>query len=59
MIRKDRELLAELSRLNTEMPSLALGIMDGSASGADQAHYAKRLIAVGRYRVWSVTAARP
>lgn len=32
MIRKDRELLAELARLNTVMASLALRIMDGSAS---------------------------
>lgn len=48
MIREDRELLAELARLNTDMPSLALRIMDGSAGPAEQRHYAQRLIAVGR-----------
>ncbi len=47
MIREDRELLAELSRLNREMTPLALGIMDGSASAAEQQKYAERLIAVG------------
>jgi hypothetical protein len=47
MIREDRELLAELARLNTDMPSLALRIMEGSASAREQAHYAERLIAAG------------
>ncbi|MGH4006783.1 MAG: hypothetical protein ACRDTH_01190 [Pseudonocardiaceae bacterium] len=47
MIREDRELLAELARLNTDMASLALCVMDGSASAAEQRHYAKRLIAAG------------
>lgn len=47
MIREDRELLAELARINTDMPSLALRIMDGSASVAEQGHYAQRLIAAG------------
>lgn len=47
MIREDRELLAELARLNSDMASLALRIMEGSASTAEQAHYAQRLIAVG------------
>jgi hypothetical protein len=31
VIREDRELLAELARLGTAMPSLALRIMDDSA----------------------------
>lgn len=48
MIREDRELLAELALLNGDMPTLALRIMDGSASAAEQQHYAQRLIAVGR-----------
>ena len=48
MIREDRELLAELARLNTAMPSFALRIMDGSAGPAEQGHYAQRLIAVGQ-----------
>jgi hypothetical protein len=32
MIREDRELLAELARLNTDLPSLTLRIMDWPAS---------------------------
>jgi hypothetical protein len=47
VIREDRELLAELARLNTAMASLALRIMDGSASVAEQHNYAQRLIAAG------------
>lgn len=47
MIREDRELPAELARLNSNMAPLAMRIMDGSASIAEQAHYAQRLIAVG------------
>jgi hypothetical protein len=47
VIREDRELLAELARLNTAMAPLALRIIDGSAGTAEQAHYAQRLIAVG------------
>lgn len=47
VIRDDRELLTELARLNRDMASLALRIMDESASVAEQRHYAQRLIAVG------------
>lgn len=47
MIREDRELLAELARLNSDMAPLALRIMEGSASAAEQQHYARRLIAAG------------
>ena len=47
MIREDRELLAELARLNREMTPLALRIMEGSASITEQQDYAQRLIAVG------------
>ena len=47
VIRADRELLAELARLNTDMASLALRVMEGSASDVEQRHYAKRLIAAG------------
>jgi hypothetical protein len=47
VIRADRELLAELARLNTDMPSLGMRIMEGSASGTEQRHYAQRLIAAG------------
>lgn len=47
MIREDRELLAELARLNSDMASLALRVMEGSASTDEQRHYAQRLIAAG------------
>lgn len=47
MSREDRELLVELARINTAMASLALRIMEGSASAAEQACYAQRLIAAG------------
>ncbi|MBV9163789.1 MAG: hypothetical protein JO281_20065 [Pseudonocardiales bacterium] len=46
-MREDRELLAELARLNTAMASLAMRIMDGTASAAEQRNYAQRLIAAG------------
>jgi hypothetical protein len=47
VIREDRELLAELARLNTDMAPLAMSVMDGSASAVEQTHYAQRLIAAG------------
>ncbi|MGH3510775.1 MAG: hypothetical protein ACRDRB_00680 [Pseudonocardiaceae bacterium] len=47
MIRGDRELLTELARLNREMAPLAMRIMDGSASSAEQHAYAERLITAG------------
>lgn len=46
-MREDRELLAELARLNTAMAPLAIRIMDGTASAAEQRNYAQRLIAAG------------
>jgi hypothetical protein len=51
VIREDRELLAELARLNTAMASLAMRIMDGSASVVEQQNYAHGLIAAGE-RLW-------
>lgn len=48
MTREDRELLAELARLNSDMASLAMRVMEGSASAAEQQHYAQRLITAGR-----------
>ncbi|MGH3940606.1 MAG: hypothetical protein ACRDTG_18615 [Pseudonocardiaceae bacterium] len=51
MIREDRELLAELARLNREMAALALRMLDGSASSDEQQNYAQRLITVGQ-RLW-------
>jgi hypothetical protein len=47
VIREDRELLVELARLNRNMASLAMRIIEGSASSAEQAHYARRLIVTG------------
>lgn len=47
MIREDGDLLAELARLNTDTPSLALRIMEGSASAREQARYAERIIVAG------------
>ena len=48
MIREDRELLAELARLNTALAPLALRIIDGSATSDEQQDYARRLIAAGK-----------
>jgi hypothetical protein len=48
VIREDRELLAELARLNSEMAPLAMRIMEGAATAAQQRHYAQRLIAAGQ-----------
>jgi hypothetical protein len=47
VLREDRELLADLYRLNAALASLALRIMDGSASPAEQLDYAQRLTRVG------------
>lgn len=49
MIREDRELLAELSRLNTAMVPFAMRIMEGTASADEQHDYARRLIAAGEW----------
>jgi hypothetical protein len=48
-MREDRELLAELARLNTAMAPLAMRIMDGSASATKQQDYARRLITTGEW----------
>lgn len=47
MIREDRELLAELARLNSDMASFAMRIIDGSAEASEQRNYAQRLLAAG------------
>lgn len=47
MIREDRELLAEMARLNGDIASLGLRIMEGSASAIEQQRYAQRLISTG------------
>lgn len=57
MIREDRELLAELARLTTEMAPLALRLMDGSADAGEQQRFAQRLIEAGhRLRRRAATA---
>lgn len=47
MIREDRELLAELARLNTDLVPLAMHVMEGSATAQEQQAFAQRLIAAG------------
>lgn len=47
MIREDRELLAELARLNTDMAALAMRIMDDSASSAEQQNYGLLAVSSG------------
>ncbi len=49
VIREDRELLAALARLNTDVVPLAMRIMDESVtvSAQEQDTFAERLIAMG------------
>lgn len=47
MIRQDRELLAELARVNSDVAPLAMRIMEGSATTEEQRKLAGRLIAAG------------
>jgi hypothetical protein len=47
VIRDDRELLAELARLNATMVPLAMKIMDGTARTTEQHNDAQRLMAAG------------
>lgn len=49
MIREDRELLAELARLNSAMVPFAMRIMEGTASPDEQHDYALCLIAAGEW----------
>lgn len=49
MIREDRELLAELASVNTDVVPLAMLIMEGSATGETQHEFAERLITLGRW----------
>ncbi|MGH4020399.1 MAG: hypothetical protein ACRDT0_14420 [Pseudonocardiaceae bacterium] len=45
---EDRELLAELARLNGEMAQLGMRIMERSATAGEQEDYAERLIVAGK-----------
>ncbi|MGH3928792.1 MAG: hypothetical protein ACRDTF_02295 [Pseudonocardiaceae bacterium] len=47
MIREDRELLAELARLNTDVVPLAMRVMENSATAQEQRIFAQRLITAG------------
>ncbi|MGH3981011.1 MAG: hypothetical protein ACRDRZ_18780 [Pseudonocardiaceae bacterium] len=47
MIREDRELLAELARVNSDAAPLAMRVMDESATADEQYGFAERLIQVG------------
>ncbi|MGH3885881.1 MAG: hypothetical protein ACRDSZ_04800 [Pseudonocardiaceae bacterium] len=49
MIREDRELLAELASVNTDVVPLAMNIMEGSATGEAQHEFAERLITLGQW----------
>jgi hypothetical protein len=48
MIRADRELLAEMARVNSDVPSLALRMMEGSATAEEQRVFAARLARLGQ-----------
>lgn len=43
MIRRDRELLAELARFNRQVPAFVLAYLDGQVSPQEQLAYAERL----------------
>jgi hypothetical protein len=47
MIRADRELLADLARMNSDVVPLAMRIMDDSATREEQHTFAERLIELG------------
>ena len=47
MIREDRELLAELARVNSDAAPLAMRVMDDSATADEQHGFAERLIQLG------------
>lgn len=48
MVRADRELLAELGRLNSDVVPLAMRIMDESVTPTEQYVFAERLIAMAQ-----------
>lgn len=47
MIREDRELLAELAKVNSDVVPVAMRVMDNSATTEEQWTLGSRLIAVG------------
>lgn len=48
MIREDRELLAELARLNSDVVPLAMRMMEDGATVEEQRTFAERLIELGK-----------
>jgi EAL domain-containing protein (putative c-di-GMP-specific phosphodiesterase class I) len=48
VIRADRELLAELARLNSDVVPLAMRIMGNNATSDEQHAFAQRLIAMAQ-----------
>ncbi|MPZ66511.1 MAG: hypothetical protein GEU83_13695 [Pseudonocardiaceae bacterium] len=48
MIRQDRELLAELARVNSDVVPVAMRVMDDSATPEEQRELATRLIDLGQ-----------
>jgi EAL domain-containing protein (putative c-di-GMP-specific phosphodiesterase class I) len=48
MIRADRELLAELALLNSDVVPLAMRMMDDTATADEQRAFAERLVAMAR-----------
>jgi hypothetical protein len=62
VIRDDRELLAELARLNSDVVPLAMRIMDETVTAGQQYVFARRLIAMatrlqaGASTPWRVVA---
>lgn len=47
MIRSDRELLADLARINRDMVAFCMRLIDDLATADEQTHYAQHLIAAG------------
>lgn len=47
MILEDRELLAALARLNSDVAPLAMRVMEGSATVEEQYSFAGRMVALG------------
>jgi RNA polymerase-binding transcription factor DksA len=48
VIRDDRELLAELARVNSDVVPVAMRVMDDSATAEEQRELAERLIGIGQ-----------
>ena len=49
MTLQDRELLAELARLNSDVTPFAMRVIDGSITAEEQHEFADRLVALGQW----------